>query len=278
MLAHLPEYSRTTVEVCRQGTIPPLPCYNNSRCPCTNATVFLMAGSAADHKGAPLKPSTMISGWYSSWPVFPAEHIDVDSPVCADTIDASSTAGLLFATSPNSLGVLDWPHGIRMSAGRGAEGPYEPAEPGAQPVSIITGLTDWLTWSTTSPRPWTPWSADQARGNLFPFINPAPGVYAGGLVEIGVSMAINDMLLITTGWPINDPIIRLFPGTCYCYYVTVPPHPAKSSELSAQSQFAYIIHLRLSRHTGHTLTRWCPCYSLEICGRRRPRQFSRPSR
>jgi hypothetical protein len=100
-----------------------------------------------------------------------------------------------------------------MSAGR-AQGPFDPVEPGAQPVPLLKGLTDWLTWTTTAPRPWTPLHPDQARGNLFPFVTSGSGnveVYAGGLEEIGVSMAINDMLLLVTGWPRQDPVIRLFP-------------------------------------------------------------------
>ena len=164
-------------------------------------------------------------------------------------------------------GVLDWPHGVRASAGR-PQGPFQPLEPGAQPVPLLkgelrvrcclletnhplplilthslsclcasvcgcvcaaslcvpslclglspatTGLTDWLTWTTTAPRPWTAWHPDEARGNLFPFVTSDSGekeVYVGGLEEIGVSMAVNDMLLLVTGWPQQDPVLRLFP-------------------------------------------------------------------
>ena len=75
-------------------------------------------------------------------------------------------------------------------------------------MPMIKGLHDWLTWTISSPRPWTPWAPDQHRGNLFPFMTPN---YAGGLEEIGVTMLINDMLLLVTGWPRHDPILRLFP-------------------------------------------------------------------
>ena len=210
MYNHLPPYTRTNLTCCRKG---PGGCYNNSRCPCTQATVFQMVGNATDHQGVPLPQPRVISGYYGSWPVFPAEHLDADS-LGPDGVDAAATAGEMFATAPNSLGVLDWPHGVRMSAGRKAAGPYDPLEPGAQPVPLVQALTDWFTWTTTSPRPWTPWHADQARGNLFPFVtlgSAGTEVYAGGLEEIGMSMAINDLLLLVTGWPRQDPVIRLFP-------------------------------------------------------------------
>lgn len=100
---HLPEYTRTNITDCRQGTTPPLPCYNNTRCPCTPATVFQMVGNASDHQGLPLPSSQLISGYYSSWPVFPAEHLDVDS-IGSDSVVAAATAGVMFATSPTSLG------------------------------------------------------------------------------------------------------------------------------------------------------------------------------
>lgn len=114
---HLPEYTRANITVCRQGTTPPLPCYNNSRCPCTHATVFQMVGNGTDHQGVPLPSSQLISGYYSSWPVFPAEHLDVDS-TGSDRVDAISTAGEMFATGPTSLGTTtDAPH-LFISASR----------------------------------------------------------------------------------------------------------------------------------------------------------------
>ena len=134
------------------------------------------------------------------------------------------------------VGVLDWPHGVRVSAGRG-QGPFDPVEPGAQPVPLLKGLTDWLTWTTTAPRPWTPVHPDQARGNLFPFVtsgsDPKVEVYAGGLEEIGLSMAINDMLLLVTGWPRQDPVIRLFP----VWRLSAGAGPASFSGLRAKGGF-----------------------------------------
>ena len=100
---HLPSYTRTNITSCRQGTTPPLPCYNNSRCPCTHDTVFQMVGSGTDQAGVPIPSSQLISGYYSSWPVFPAEHLDVDS-IGADGVDAVTTAGVMFTTGPTSLG------------------------------------------------------------------------------------------------------------------------------------------------------------------------------
>ena len=49
---HLPPYAHAVSPVCRQGTVPPLPCYNNSRCPCMNVSTFLMAdsGSTLSHR------------------------------------------------------------------------------------------------------------------------------------------------------------------------------------------------------------------------------------
>jgi len=44
-------------------------------------------------------------------------------------------------------------------------------------------------------------------GNLFPFITPN---YVGGLEEIGTSVAVTDMLLITAGQG-NRSVLRLFP-------------------------------------------------------------------
>ena len=249
MYEHLPDYTRTNIEVCHQAPVGQPHCYNNSKCPvssfcppplqlstvtqcrqrarnslltanprfldtslnllnspqCTHARVFTMAANGTDDKGNAEK--LPISGYYSGWPVFPAEHLDVDSPG-DDGAVASSTAYSLTSVSPTSLAVIDLPASIKMSAGRTA-GPVSPLEPGAQPVPLMKALHDWLIWSVSSPRPWgTPWAKDQQRGNLFPFITPN---YVGGLEEIGVSMMINDMLLLVTGWPRQDPIIRLFP-------------------------------------------------------------------
>jgi hypothetical protein len=205
MLDHLPKYPRTTTQVCRQRPLGQPHCYNDSvKCPCPHLTVFTMASNATDDKGHVEKPP--VSGYYSGWPVFPSEHLDVDS--LGDGARVANATASLAAISPSSLAVLDLPAHVKMSAGTGP-GPSSPAEPGAQPVPIAKALDDWLTWMISSPRPWgTPWAPNQQRGNLFPF--KTPGI-AGGLEEIGVSMVINDMLLLVTGWPRRDPIIRLFP-------------------------------------------------------------------
>jgi len=50
----------------------------------------------------------MISQAYSNWPTFPVEDLDVDSPPELAAL-AASTAGDLFAVSPQSLGVDAWP-------------------------------------------------------------------------------------------------------------------------------------------------------------------------
>ena len=57
-------------------------------------------------------------------------------------------------------------------------------------------LNNWVSWTTSGSRPFQPWAKDAARGNLFPFITPN---YVGGLEEIGSSVAVTDMLLITAG-------------------------------------------------------------------------------
>ena len=78
-----------------------------------------------------------------------------------------------------------------------------------------------------------------ARGNLFPFITPA---YAGGVEEIGVTMNINDMLLLSTGGassdgisPLNtsNAILRLFPVWRYAE----DAGPARFSGLRAKGAF-----------------------------------------
>lgn len=91
-----------------------------------------------------------------------------------------------------------------MSAGLGK--PFDCVEPGAQPVSLMQCFNDWLRWTTTVHRT-TGWAKDASRGNLFPFITPS---YVGGLEEIGTTVAVNDMLLLSAGHG-NRTVLRLFP-------------------------------------------------------------------
>ena len=135
---HLPRYSRMNVTVCKQGSVPPLPCFNTTRCPCTTATSFLMADSGTNTDGSAYPNKSMLSVYYSNWPVFPAEHIDADTR--GDDGDAAySGTHAMFATGTTSLAVLDWPAAVRMlAADVGA--PPSVMEPGAQPVPILKGL------------------------------------------------------------------------------------------------------------------------------------------
>jgi hypothetical protein len=217
--------------------VPPLPCYNTTRCPCTNETTFLMADSGTDANGKVIDPNTLRSGYYSNWPVFPAEHLDADTGG-VDGADLKSSAMSMFVTSPTSLAVIDLPAGVRMSAGQAAK-PFDIVEPGAYPVPVLKGINDWLLWSTTNSRPGSAWAKDGARGNLFPFITPA---YAGGVEEIGVTMNINDMLLLSTGGassdgisPLNmsNAILRLFPVWRYA----AGAGPAQFAGLRAKGAF-----------------------------------------
>ena len=175
---HLPPYRTATMPTCRKC---PSGDYNNSKCPCTNVTLFLTASEAHDDKGNEIQPPQLFSPYYSNWPIFPAEHLDADS-AGADGAVALQTGSML-AVAPNSLGVQDFPPAIRMWAGQSK--PHAAVEPGAQPVPMLQGLSDWLKWTISEHRPWQPWAKDGARGNLFPFITP---IYVGGLEEIGVTM------------------------------------------------------------------------------------------
>ena len=175
---HLPPYRTATMPTCRKC---PSGDYNNSKCPCTNVTLFLMGSEAHDDKGNEIQPPHLFSPYYSNWPIFPAEHLDADS-TGADGAVALQTGSML-AVAPNSLGVQDFPPAIRMWAGQNK--PQAAVEPGAQPVPMLQGLSDWLKWTISEHRPWQPWAKDGARGNLFPFITP---IYVGGLEEIGVTM------------------------------------------------------------------------------------------
>lgn len=197
---HLPPYTAMTVQSCRKC---PSGDYNNSKCPCSKADVFLMGSSAVDNKGDQIPPKRMFSSYYSNWPVFPSEHLDADS-TGVDGATALSTASM-FAIGPNSIGVQDFVPAIKMSAAQ--RKPLVPVEPGAQPVPMLQALNDWLRWTISEHRPWQPWAADAYRGNLFPFLTP---VYVGGLEEIGVTMVINDMLLASTG-NYSTRVLRLFP-------------------------------------------------------------------
>ena len=153
-----------------------MPCYNESRCPCMNVTTFLMADSGAAADGTPIDPLTLRSGYYSNWPAFPAEHLDADSVGGAGGVDGDgavmqSSAMAMFNSEPTSLAVTDWPAAVKISAGRGAAGPFPIVEPGAYPVPILKGMSDWMgVWSITNDRPGSPWAKDGDRGNLFPFI------------------------------------------------------------------------------------------------------------
>lgn len=133
----------------------------------------------------------------------------------------------------------DRPAAVKIAAGRGALGPFPIVEPGAYPVPILKGMSDWLgVWSITNDRPGLPWAKDGDRGNLFPFQIP----YAGGVEEIGVTMVINDLLLLSTGGASIDgssalnksnAVLRLFPVWRYAEGAG----PAQFSGLRAKGAF-----------------------------------------
>ena len=108
-----------------------------------NATTFLMADSGIAADGKPIDPLTLRSGYYSNWPAFPAEHLDADSGGVGvggdDGAVMQTSAMAMFNSEPTSLAVTDWPAAVKITAGRGAAGPFPIIEPGAYPVSILKG-------------------------------------------------------------------------------------------------------------------------------------------
>jgi hypothetical protein len=222
VLAHLPAYTTAkNVEICRAAIVDGQHCYNDTiKCPCNHTTVAVMAAAGYHPDGSTISPRTLLSAYYSLWPVFPAEHIDASvvitetpgSSAQSDAATMRSTARALAAINPNSIGVLDLAGVVRVMAATAQE--IEPAEPGAMPTPVLKALSDWVTWTTSAHRP-GPWAKDAERGNLFPFLTPS---YVGGLEECGITMVINDLLLTTSGWGSKDikrrstyGAIRLFP-------------------------------------------------------------------
>eukprot|EP01045_Picozoa_sp_COSAG04_P017043 COSAG04_NODE_1478_length_6574_cov_5.073359_3_plen_1390_part_01 len=211
--AHLPRYSTARYDGC---TLPchgcPPPCKDPKRhCTCFNRTEFLIAAEKWDASGARVNDteSGVAPSYVSTWPVFPAEHLDVDSEDMELVAVARTSAAGTFNIAPTLIGPLMLPAAVRMSVGMAT--PIVAVEPGGTPRPLLGALNDWLLWTTTTYRPWQPWAPDAARGNLLPFITPG---IVGGVEEIGASMVINDMLLLSTGRG-NDgdasAIIRLFP-------------------------------------------------------------------
>jgi hypothetical protein len=174
--------------------------------------------------------STLISQAYSNWPAFPSEHIDIDStgPAGAARL-AGATARTLFNLDGGAIGVYAFPAAVRMSAG--LDKPFDCVEPGAQPVPLMQCFNDWLAWTTTEHTGpgGQPWAKDATRGNLFPFITPN---YVGGLEEIGTTVAINDMLLLSSGRG-NSTVLRLFP----VWRHAAGAGPAKFTGLRAKGAF-----------------------------------------
>ena len=81
--AHLPRYSTARYDGC---TLPchgcPPPCKDPKRhCTCYNRTEFLIAAEKWDADGARVNDTEygVAPSYVSTWPVFPAEHLDVDS-------------------------------------------------------------------------------------------------------------------------------------------------------------------------------------------------------
>lgn len=118
-----------------------------------------------------------------------------------------------FNVSPNLIGVDILPHAVRMSVG--LQTPLGCLTPGAVHTPFLGCFNAWLMWTISGERPWQPWHHDASRGNLFPFIIESNGGYVGGLEEIGVSDAVNSMLLITTsaipGGDATAGVLRFFP-------------------------------------------------------------------
>eukprot|EP01052_Picozoa_sp_SAG31_P060457 SAG31_NODE_19630_length_596_cov_0.824950_1_plen_194_part_10 len=151
----------------------------------------------------------MASRYVSNWPVYPAGHLDVDSDDLELVAVARDSAAATFDISSTTIGPLMLPAAVRMSIGLKRAIPAMNQAGHLRP--LLGALNDWLLWTTSSYRPWQPWAPDMARGNLFPFLTPG---IVGGIEEVGASVVINDMLLLSTGGGAagdSRAIIRLFP-------------------------------------------------------------------
>ena len=211
--AHLPKYKSVRAESC---TLPcrdcPPPCADMKlHCTCMNRTEFLVAAEKYSPTGQPFNDTQygIAPSYVSNWPVHPAEHLDVDSEDLDLVAIARESAMGTFDITPTTIGPLMFPAAVRMSVG--LKRPISGVQPGGTVRPLLGALNDWLLWTTTSYRPWQPWAPDTARGNLFPFLTPG---IVGGIEEIGASVAINDMLLLSTGGGATGDagaILRLFP-------------------------------------------------------------------
>lgn len=102
--AHLPRYNTIEVTDCRQAAIGQPHCYNQTRCPCAQQNIIMIAAKGLDAHHRPVPNSTLIGGAYSNWPAFPSEHVDVDSSRPAAGL-AAATAATLFDVGGGSIGV-----------------------------------------------------------------------------------------------------------------------------------------------------------------------------
>jgi hypothetical protein len=138
------------------------------------------------------------------WPIYPAETVDADSP-SAQIATGRNTASSMFIMDDRSVAVQFFPPAVRASIGM--ETPIRCN--GVTPLFVC--LNQWLQWNTNyshptnnSGRPWSPYAL---RRNLFPIIDPNN---PGGIESIGLTDAINTMLLATTAGS-GRQIIWLFP-------------------------------------------------------------------